>query len=53
VLVGIPTALWVAVRRQHGVIITIIGREIDPATMVIQSIEDPNAHLLGPKPEEA
>jgi hypothetical protein len=49
--VGTPNAHWVAVRRHHDVTITIAGREIDPASLIIEPIADPNA-LLGPKPDE-
>ena len=50
--VGTPTAHWVAVRRHHDVTIMIEGREIDPASLVIEPIADPNARLLGPQPDE-
>jgi hypothetical protein len=50
--VGTPNAHWVAVRRHHDVTITIAAREIDPASLIIEPIADPNARLLGPKPDE-
>jgi hypothetical protein len=54
--VGSPSAQWVAVRRHHDVTITITititARAIDPGTLVIEPIADPNARLLGPKPDE-
>jgi hypothetical protein len=50
--VGTPNARWVAVRRRHDTLITIAGREIDPASLVIEPIADPVARLLGPKPDE-
>jgi hypothetical protein len=53
VTVGSPNARWVAVRRHCDVTITIVGREIDPASLVIEPIADPNARLLGPEPVES
>jgi hypothetical protein len=50
--VGTPTAHWVAVRRHHDLTITIAAREIDPASLIIEPIADPNARLLGPEPDE-
>jgi hypothetical protein len=50
--VGTPNAHWVAVRRHHGVTITIAAREIDPASLIIEPIADPAACLLGPEPDE-
>jgi hypothetical protein len=50
--VGTPHALWVAVRRHHGVMITITGREIDPASLIVEPVADPTARLLGPEPDE-
>jgi hypothetical protein len=50
--VGTPNAHWVAVRRHHDVTITIAAREIDPASLIIEPIADPNARLLGPEPDE-
>ncbi len=52
VTVGSPYAHWVAVRRHHDLTVTITAREIDPASLVIEPVADPNARLLGPKPEE-
>ena len=43
---------WVAVRRHHDVTVTVAAREIDPASLVIEPIADPNARLLGPEPDE-
>jgi len=51
--VGTPNAHWVAVRRHHDVTVTIAAREIDPASLIIEPIADPNARLLGPEPDEA
>ncbi len=48
--VGTPNAHWVAVRRHHDVTITIAAREIDPASLIIEPIADPEARLLGPEP---
>lgn len=50
--VGTPETRWVAVRRHYDVTVTIVGREIDPASLVIEPIADPNARLLGPEPVE-
>ncbi len=50
--VGTPNAYWVAVRRHHGMTITIAAREIDPASLIIEPIADPSARLLGPGPDE-
>jgi hypothetical protein len=50
--VGTPNAHWVAVRRHHDVTITITARDIDPASLIIEPIADPNARLLGPEPNE-
>lgn len=50
--VGVPNAHWVAVRRHHDVTITIAAREIDPASLIVEPIADPNARLLGPEPNE-
>jgi hypothetical protein len=49
--VGTPNARWVAVRRHHGVTVIIAAREIDPASLLIEPIADPEARLLGPPPE--
>jgi hypothetical protein len=49
--VGTPNAHWAAVRRHHDVTITIAAREIDPASLIIEPIADPDARLLGPKPK--
>ncbi|MGH2859464.1 MAG: hypothetical protein ACRDMJ_18475 [Solirubrobacteraceae bacterium] len=49
---GTPNAHWVAVRRHHDVTITIEAREIDPVSLIIEPIADPNARLLGPQPDE-
>ncbi len=51
--VGDLAGLWVAVRRHHDVTVTIVGRELDPASLVIEPIADPAARLLGPEPEGA
>jgi hypothetical protein len=51
--VGSLNAHWVAVRRHHDVTITIAAREIDPASLIIEPIADPNARLLGPEPDES
>jgi len=40
------------VRRHHDVTITIAAREIDPGSLIIEPIADPNARLLGPEPDE-
>jgi len=50
--VGTPNAHWVAIRRHHDVTVTIAAREIEPASLVIEPIADPNARLLGPEPDE-
>jgi hypothetical protein len=50
--VGTPNTHWVAVRRHHDVTITIAARGLDPASLIIEPIADPNARLLGPKPAE-
>jgi len=50
--VGTPNTHWVAVRRHHDVTITIAAREIDPTSLIIEPIPDPNARLLGPEPGE-
>ena len=50
--VGAPNARWVAVRRHHDVTITIAGREVAPASLIIEPIAEPNARLLGPEPDE-
>lgn len=52
VTVGTPNAHWVAVRRHHDITITVAAREIDPASLVIEPVADPNVRLLGPKPAE-
>jgi hypothetical protein len=51
-ILGHLNAHWVAVRRHHDVTITIAAREIDPATLIIEPIADPEARLLGPEPHE-
>lgn len=51
--VGTPNANWAAVRRHHDVTITIAAREIDPGSLIIEPIADPNARLLGPEPDES
>jgi hypothetical protein len=50
--VGTPNALWVAVRRHHDVTLTITAREIDPASLRLGPIADPQARLLGPEPDQ-
>ncbi|MGB9182599.1 MAG: hypothetical protein WCB67_00910 [Solirubrobacteraceae bacterium] len=50
--VGTPNAHWVAVRRHHGVTVTIAAREVAPASLIIEPIADPIARLLGPEPDE-
>lgn len=50
--VGTPNARWVAVCRHRGMTITIVAREIDPASLLIEPIADLDARLLGPKPEQ-
>ena len=50
--VGMPPARWVGVRRHHDLTITITAREIDPASLIIEPIADPNDRLLGPQPQE-
>jgi hypothetical protein len=50
--VGTPNARWVAVRRHHDVTITVAAREVDPASLIMEPIADPNARLLGPEPHE-
>jgi hypothetical protein len=50
--VGTPNAHWVAVRRHHDLTIAIAAHEIDPASLIIEPIADPNARLLGPEPAE-
>lgn len=50
--VGTPNAHWVAARRHHNVTITVAAREVAPASLLIEPIADPNARLLGPKPDE-
>jgi hypothetical protein len=52
VSVGTPNAHWVAVRLHHDVTITVSAREIDPETLIIEPIADPNARLLGPQPAD-
>jgi hypothetical protein len=52
VTVGAPNGRWVAVRRHHDVTITIAARDIDPASLVIEPIADPQARLLGPPPDQ-
>jgi hypothetical protein len=52
VTVGTPNAHWVAVRRHHDLAITIEGREVEPAALVIEPIADASTRLLGPKPDE-
>lgn len=52
VTVGTPNAHWVAVRRHHDVTITVAARELDPTSLVIEPVADPNGRLLGPKPAE-
>lgn len=52
VTVGTANAHWVAVRRHHDVMITIAGRGIDPASLIIEPMADPTARLLGPKPPQ-
>lgn len=52
VMVGTPNALWVAVRHHHDVTITIAAREIDPSSLIIEPIADPEGRLLGQKPAE-
>lgn len=51
VTVGTPNAHWVAVRRHHDVTVMIAAREIDPASLIIEPIADPQARLLGPEPD--
>jgi hypothetical protein len=52
VTVGTPNACWVAVRHHHHFTITITAKQIDPGSLIIEPIADPNARLLGPQPED-
>jgi hypothetical protein len=52
VMVGDPAGLWVAVRRHHGLTITIAARGIEPASLVLEPIADPFARLLTPEPNK-
>ncbi|HEX5194460.1 MAG TPA: hypothetical protein VFW09_16815 [Solirubrobacteraceae bacterium] len=47
-----PSGRWVAVRRDDDLTVTIAVRDVDPATITIESIADPAARLLGPEPED-
>jgi hypothetical protein len=48
-----PDGSWVAVRHHDDVTITVAGRGIDPASLLLEPITDPRARLLGPEPAEA
>jgi hypothetical protein len=48
-----PDGSWVAVRHHDDVTITVAGRGVDPASLMLGPIADPRARLLGPEPAEA
>ena len=45
-----PDGRWVATRRHEDLMITIAGRDLNPATLSIEPIPNPAARLLGSKP---
>ena len=45
-----PDGRWVATRRHDDLMITIAGRDLNPATLSIEPISNPAARLLGPEP---
>jgi hypothetical protein len=47
------TGHWVAVRHHNDLIITIAASDLDPTLITLESIPDPAARLLGPKPRGA
>jgi hypothetical protein len=47
-----PSGRWVAVRRHDDLAITIASRDLEPATITLEPIPDPEARLLGPQPED-
>ncbi len=52
VMVGSSDAHWVAVRRHHDLTVTITARDMDPVSLDVEPIADPNGRLLGPEPVE-
>ena len=51
-LIGAPPARWAAVRRHHGLTVTVAARDTDPGALVIEPVADPVARLVGPRPPE-
>jgi hypothetical protein len=48
-----PDGSWVAVGHHGDLTITVAGRGIDPASLMLEPIADPRARLLGPEPAES
>jgi hypothetical protein len=48
-----PDGSWVAVGHHDDLTITVAGRGIDPASLMLEPIADPRARLLGPEPAES
>src|SRR5579872_605044 len=48
-----PGGSWAAVRHHDDLTITVAGRDIDPASLMLEPIADPRARLLGPEPAES
>jgi hypothetical protein len=47
-----PDGRWVAARRLEDLMVTITAHDLNPTTISIESIPDPAARLLGPKPAQ-
>ncbi len=45
-----PSGRWVAVRRHHGLTVTIAARGVEPGGLLIEPIADPAGLLLGSEP---
>jgi hypothetical protein len=52
VVLTTPGGRWVAVRHHDDLTVTTAARDLDPATISVKPIADPDAHLLGPEPQD-
>ena len=51
-LLAAASGRWVAVGQHENLVITVAAREIAPEAIVLESLEDPAARLLGPEPPQ-
>ena len=48
-----PGGRWVAVAQHADLMIAVAGQDAEPASLRLEPIADPAAHLLGPEPPDA